>query len=204
VDAAGGGQSRGSPSGQVRAKIEADPLDPAREEEALQLLLDRRVDGVIICSSRLDEARLIRAIKPHRSAVLINREVPKQLAGMVDVDYRLGTEAVVEHLLAIGRRRIAIASGPPTSHSGPKRQAGVAAAMARHGIDLVAQHVCKSMRNSQQRSSGFCPPADRQRHDLWRWVPRSEFCFNCRRCGGFPQLYRCVGPNVGQMFMVDD
>jgi LacI family transcriptional regulator len=116
--------------------------DPAREEEALQFLLDRRVDGVIICSSRLEEARLIRAIKPHRAVVLINREVPKQLAGMIDIDYRSGTEAVVEHLLAIGRRRIAMASGPLTSHSGRKRQAGVAAAMARHGIELVAQYAC--------------------------------------------------------------
>jgi LacI family transcriptional regulator len=116
--------------------------DPEREEEVLALLLDRRVDGVVICSSRLDEARLMRAIKPHRAVVLINRAAPKHLAGTIEVDYRSGTEAVVEHLLEIGRRRIALAAGPPASHSGRKRLAGVRAAMARHGLQLVAEHPC--------------------------------------------------------------
>jgi LacI family transcriptional regulator len=116
--------------------------DPAREEEALAVLLSRRVDGVVICSSRLDEARLLRAIKPHRAVVLINRTAPKHLAGTIEVDYRSGTEAVVDHLFATGHRRIALAAGPPASYSGRNRRAGVLAAMARHGVSLVAEHAC--------------------------------------------------------------
>ena len=54
--------------------------DPEREEEVLGMLLDKRVDGLIICSAHLDDERLLRAIAPHRAVVLINRAAAKRHA----------------------------------------------------------------------------------------------------------------------------
>ncbi len=113
--------------------------DPAREEEVLRTLLEKRVDGVILCSARLDEKRLAQAIDGHRAVVLINRVLPKRAAGSIEIDYRAGVEAIVEQLIAQGRRRFAYASGPATSYGGHKRRQGLVAALARHGLALEAE-----------------------------------------------------------------
>ncbi|TCR67680.1 LacI family transcriptional regulator [Bosea sp. BK604] len=116
--------------------------DPEREEEVLGTLLDKRVDGVIICSARLDEERLLRAIQPHRAVVLINRSAAKRFAGTIEVDYRAGVEAVVSRLIAQGRRRFVFAAGPAYSHGGRKRREGVEAVLSRHGLSLVHDVPC--------------------------------------------------------------
>lgn len=116
--------------------------DPEREEEVLGTLLDKRVDGVIICSARLDDERLLRAIAPHRAVVLINRAAAKRNAGTIEVDYRAGVDAAVSDLIARGRRRFAFAAGPSSSHGGRKRREGLEAALSRHGLPLVHDLPC--------------------------------------------------------------
>lgn len=110
--------------------------DPAREEEVLGMLREKRVDGVIICSSRLEQKRLVRAVEGHRAVVIINRTVPKRVAGTIEIDYRAGIEALVEDLVVRGRRRFAFAAGPASSHSGQRRREGLQAVLARHGLGL--------------------------------------------------------------------
>lgn len=116
--------------------------DPEREEEVLGTLLDKRVDGVIICSARLDDERLLRAIAPHRAVVLINRSAAKRHAGTIEVDYRSGVEAAVAQLVAQGRRRFGFAAGLASSHGGRKRREGIEAALARHGLSLAFDLPC--------------------------------------------------------------
>lgn len=112
--------------------------DPAREEQALETLLEKRVDGIIVCSARLEQDRLLRAIKAHRAVVLINRAAPKSLAGTIEIDYRAGVAMAVESLVADGRHGIAYAAGPATSYSGQMRREGIRDALACHGLDLIA------------------------------------------------------------------
>lgn len=116
--------------------------DPEREEEVLGTLLDKRVDGVIICSARLDDERLLRAVAQHRAAVLINRSVAKRHAGTIEVDYRSGVEAAVTQLVAQGRRQFGFAAGLASSHGGRKRREGIEAALARHGLSLALDLPC--------------------------------------------------------------
>jgi LacI family transcriptional regulator len=116
--------------------------DPKLEEETLWRLVGRRVDGIIICSARLDDRRLRAAIGAHRAAVLINRSVPSALAGSVEIDYRIGAERVIDHLVGRGRRRIAFLAGPPQSRGGRQRLAGITAALQRQGLSLVYQESC--------------------------------------------------------------
>ena len=113
--------------------------DPDREAEVLETLLRHRVDGVILCSARLDEARLLQAIGTQRAVVLINRAVSSRFAGCVEIDYRLGAELAVDHLVASGCRRIAYASGPATSFGGLRRQEGLDLALRSREMALVEQ-----------------------------------------------------------------
>jgi LacI family transcriptional regulator len=116
--------------------------DPAREEEVLETLLNRRVDGVIICSARMSDKRLFDTVKRCRAAVLINRSAPKSIAGTIEVDYRRGMIAAVDHLVRNNRQHIAYAGGYATSRGDQQRRQGILQALDGHGLELVLDIPC--------------------------------------------------------------
>jgi LacI family transcriptional regulator len=113
--------------------------DPEREAEVLATLLDHRVDGVIVCSARLDDKRLQQAIEPHRAAVLINRPMSRRIAGTIEIDFRTGLAAATRLLIGRGRRRIAYIGGLATSYSGRMRRAGIIDALTEQGLELTLE-----------------------------------------------------------------
>lgn len=78
-----------------------------RELQALEKLRGHRVDGVIICNSRLDTPTLSRAASGVSPVVLVNREVADVRGTVIWTGYDTGAALAVEHLLSLGRRRIA-------------------------------------------------------------------------------------------------
>jgi LacI family transcriptional regulator len=104
--------------------------DPGREEHVLRALEDKRVDGAIICSSRLPDERLFPRLRQQRAAVLVNRLAPPELAGTVRVEDAEGTEQAVNHLLAGGHHVIGFLCGPSNSHSAKERARGFEAALS--------------------------------------------------------------------------
>jgi len=110
--------------------------DMEREVAALEAFEDRRVDGVIACSPRLPAARLDALLVRHHAAVIVNRRSPPGVAGSVRMDHEQGTREAVRHLLAIGRRRLAVLCGPTDSYAGRERLLGIDRETREHGIDL--------------------------------------------------------------------
>jgi LacI family transcriptional regulator len=104
--------------------------DPEREEHVLRALEDKRVDGTIICGSRLPRERLFPRLRGQRSAVLVNRPAPPELAGTVRVEDAEGTVRAVDHLLRSGRSVIGFLRGPPNSHSARERARGFEKALS--------------------------------------------------------------------------
>ncbi|MBK8021206.1 MAG: LacI family DNA-binding transcriptional regulator [Chloroflexi bacterium] len=76
-----------------------------RDRQALLLLEEMRVDGVIVCSVRLDDDTLSEVLSRQRHTVLINRTLPGGPAGVVRVDFSSAMQSIVDHLLESGRRR---------------------------------------------------------------------------------------------------
>jgi LacI family transcriptional regulator len=76
--------------------------DPRREEAVLQSLEEKRVDGLLLCSSRLEDDALSAALEQHSAAVLINRQVGEDDAGVALIDDELGGRLATEHLLQAG------------------------------------------------------------------------------------------------------
>jgi LacI family transcriptional regulator len=109
--------------------------DAGREAEMLRLLEDRRVDGVIVCSPRQDDAPLLAGLRRHPAAVVINRIMPAEAAGVIRVDYAQAARLSVEHFWATGRHRIGMIAAPASSRGGQERRAGFAAAGQQHGFD---------------------------------------------------------------------
>ena len=109
--------------------------DASREIDLLNLLDERYVDGVIVCSSRLEDARLKEALSPFRAAVLVNRRVEGGSIPAVLVDDVLGGYMITQHLLQIGHRAVGFVAGPAASYSGNQRLKGYKKALAGAGIE---------------------------------------------------------------------
>ena len=107
--------------------------NPARAIETLRTMRGR-VDGVIIMAPDLDPQEMFGHLPPSLPAVLINcRENPQHRAEL-RVDNVAGAEAMTEHLVAIGRRRIVHLAGAEGNQEAQARVAGYRAVMARHGL----------------------------------------------------------------------
>lgn len=107
-----------------------------RETSAIHSLEAQRVDGIILCSSRLSGAQLQTLATRYQPLVLVNRRIDHAQTGTVLVDDAKGATDAVRYLLQLGHRHIGLLAGPPTSHSGKERVRGYLEAM-RAAVDDV-------------------------------------------------------------------
>ena len=108
-----------------------------REIAAAETLHSKRVDGVIVTSSRvgaLHQGRLERLSVP---VVLINSLVQHRgrYTFSIGVDNRPGGFQATEHLLQLGHRRIAYVAAPDDRSDSVERLAGYHDALDKAGID---------------------------------------------------------------------
>jgi LacI family transcriptional regulator len=109
--------------------------DPERELDVLGSLEEKRVDGIVLCSSRLDSKDLRMVINSHSSVVLVNRRFDdKSRVGAVVVDDLNGGRIVTRHLIRRGHRAIGFLAGPQGSHSGRGRLSGYRQALIEAGL----------------------------------------------------------------------
>jgi LacI family transcriptional regulator len=108
--------------------------DRQREIDALRSLEEKRVDGIVLCSSRLEDSALEEAIAGHLATVLVNRRLESTDVGVVVIDDVVGGQMTTNHLLQAGHRAIGFLSGPPTSHSGRWRAKGYRIALEAAGV----------------------------------------------------------------------
>jgi LacI family transcriptional regulator len=106
----------------------------AREIQAIHSLEAQRVDGLLVCSSRLSERELNEVADRFEPLVLVNRRIDRPQTGCVIVDDAKGMQQAVRHLLALGHRQIGLLAGPMQSHSGRERVKGYRQAMQAYGI----------------------------------------------------------------------
>ena len=119
--------------------------DAQREADVLHALEDKRVDGFILCSSRLPQDKLDEFCASQPAVVLVNRESQHAGVGTVRVDDAAGAREAVRHLVAQGRRVIGFLAGPAASYSGQDRVTGYRAALAQAGLALDPQLVVHSL-----------------------------------------------------------
>lgn len=110
--------------------------NPEKEATYLNLLLQRRVDGIVIAPTTNDKLRLT-VLKRHQlPCVLIDRRVDGFKSDVVCGDSRGGAELLTEHLIRLGHRQIALVSGPSSISSAEERAEGYRAALRKHRIPV--------------------------------------------------------------------
>jgi LacI family transcriptional regulator len=108
--------------------------DPERESGYLDLLVERRVDGVIIAASSLGGRHREWLSDPPLPVVLVNSVARGVHLPSITSDNRLGGRLAAEHLLALGHRRLAVLTAGPRNADAPDRLAGVRRATTAAGI----------------------------------------------------------------------
>jgi LacI family transcriptional regulator len=107
-------------------------LNADREREVITHLRDR-VDGMVICSPRLD-AKQILSLCSRIPVVLVNREASG--ADCVVADAGDGLRQTIDYLAALGHRRIAYVQGSQHSWSNEHRVGLVRSLTAEAGLEL--------------------------------------------------------------------
>jgi LacI family transcriptional regulator len=105
-----------------------------RELDVLQSLEEKRVDGVVLCSSRLADDDLEEVVSSYPAAVLVNRRLESDDVGIVLINDDAGGQMATRHLLQADHTAIGFLAGPAASQSGRWRAEGYCTALAAAGV----------------------------------------------------------------------
>ncbi|HUT20821.1 MAG TPA: LacI family DNA-binding transcriptional regulator, partial [Anaerolineae bacterium] len=118
--------------------------DPGEEQEVVQVLLEKRVDGFIFLSVSeiIDDDCIPELQRLGIPTVLVNRARRYPGLDQIDWDDVGGVIQAVDHLALLGHRRIAHLCGPPRRRSGARRLEGYRMALERHGLAYREEYLC--------------------------------------------------------------
>src|SRR5690606_25646940 len=124
-----------------RLVLHSTGADVGEEIEVLRSLGERYVDGLILIPLRVTD-ELVEAIAAARAPVVVIGSVPDGLrVDNVRTDSRTGLRLALDHLYALGRRRIGFVNGPLDTVPGAARAGAYRDALAALGLpydpDLV-------------------------------------------------------------------
>jgi LacI family transcriptional regulator, galactose operon repressor len=110
----------------------------ARFERYLEMLLDRRVEALIVLANWLfvDIDVLADLEKSSIPTVMIGRELQTDSVSSVIVDNELGAHVALEHLYSLGHRKIAVVRGPKTLADSAPRWKGIKAFAKEVNLEL--------------------------------------------------------------------
>ena len=113
--------------------------DSVRERHYVRELLDRRVDGLVVTGRRPDPRPTLGRLPIPVVYVLVQSDDPADLS--ITYDDRQGAELATQHLLDVGRRRLAYISGPERHLSTRLRLDGVRRGLDSAGLELPPDRV---------------------------------------------------------------
>jgi DNA-binding LacI/PurR family transcriptional regulator len=108
--------------------------DPEKEKKYLQILESKQADGLIIAVTDRSHEYLQLLPLQNLALVGIDRSLFDLGIDTVMVDNRAGARAAIEHLIALGHRRIGLVTGVRGIAPTEERLSGYTEALEKHGI----------------------------------------------------------------------
>lgn len=99
-----------------------------------------RVDGLIVMAPHLKSEELAAALPAGLPAVLINTRDGDRSRASIHLDNQAGVQAVVDHLVAIGRERLVHIAGPQGNIDADERAAAFRQRCSEHGASCEVVH----------------------------------------------------------------
>jgi len=113
--------------------------DPEEQRRRLKLMINRRVDGLIVADASLEGGYVDELTACRLPFVLASRRYSDHLS--VSCDDELGGRLVGTHLVDLGHRDIAITGGWPYTSTGRDRIAGMLEAVRERGCDIPEERI---------------------------------------------------------------
>ena len=129
--------------------------DRNRFERYLEMLLDRRVEALIVVANWLfvDIDVLGDLEKNNIPTAMIGRELRASSISSVIVDNELGAHAAIEHLFSLGHREIAFLRGPRQITDTEPRWRGIKTFAKAHGLSIPSDLILDLPESSNPLSS---------------------------------------------------
>jgi LacI family transcriptional regulator, galactose operon repressor len=106
----------------------------AKERQHIELLLDRQVDGIIMTGFKVEQRGAPAAPTRDVPLVYLYSYTSATDSPCILPDDEGGARLAAEHLIGLGRKRIAFLNGPPSYEATHLRLAGYRSALQEHGL----------------------------------------------------------------------
>jgi len=159
--------------------------DPRREQRYMEAFAARQVDGLIIASRRIESVQALRAAAAFPVVHALGRPAGEGVSALPDVEG--GARMAAEHLLAIGRHRIAHVTGPKSMPAARLQAGGLNSALKAAGAEL-----CGSVMYGQWSEAWGREAAGR----LLSGRPDAIFCGSDQIARGAADTLRALGRRI--------
>ncbi len=107
----------------------------------LDMLRDRRVDGIILLPTGANRSTLFATVEAGFPLVLLDRQIEGLHTDAVLFDNDTGAYQAVKHLLSLGHTRIGLLNLPASLTPGQGRLRGYERALTDNGLPIYRQHI---------------------------------------------------------------
>jgi DNA-binding LacI/PurR family transcriptional regulator len=146
--------------------------NPERELAVVKTLRERRMDGVLVASSRVGALYAEHFANLEIPLVLLNNQHPTDVVHSVTIDNREGAAQVARHLAALGHTKIGYLGDRLGLHSDRERYEGLRDALRSRGIRLSKEFVVRGDGKTQGAREAVRPLLEKANR------PTAIFCYN--------------------------
>lgn len=116
--------------------VSSTNYDPRRMELCIRRMLERKAEGVAVMTFGIDQPIFERLIERKVPLVFVDAGPDQPTISLLKIDYLNGIRQGVQHLAALGHRRVAFISGPPDLHSAQERVTAFKCSLSECGISV--------------------------------------------------------------------
>ena len=121
--------------------LAASNRDYNREKAIVQIMSERRVDGIIICSTSVSQEHHRQFRKFGVPIVLINNQSPEENENSIYHDDQFGNRQLTRHLIKLGHKRIGYLANVLAGRTTEYRLASIKEEMNAAGLSIPAAYI---------------------------------------------------------------
>lgn len=152
--------------------LASSQTDPEREMAVVRSFQERRLDGILVASSRVGALYMPLLSELKIPVVLINNQHPSRFAHSVAIDNTDGAYRATHHLIELGHREIAYVGDRSGLHSDTERFAGYKNALSEAGVALRPELAVHGDGKPEGAAEAIAPLLARRKR------PSAIFCYN--------------------------
>lgn len=114
---------------------------PEKEYKQLKMLTEKRVDGILLCSTGKNNFYIKQLIKQGTVIILIDRRYDELELDIIKDDNEYGSYLLTKYLIQKGHKSIALIKGNPLSNTSNEREQGYIRALQEFSIDYKKDYV---------------------------------------------------------------